>query len=76
MVAHDPTVSCRDCACPGCVAVRAIPADRAHTFIAKVNAGTTGHLADPGGSGRGRWLATPVRMWSERDGIDRREYLR
>lgn len=52
------------------------PTDRINTCANRMTR-FDGHLVDPAGTGKGRWLATPLGIWRD-DGIttDRREYLR
>lgn len=40
-----------------------IPAERVNACAARMLKGSEGHLVDPSGSGRGRWLATMRFMW-------------
>jgi len=37
---------------------------------------TDGHMVDPAGTGQGRWLATPIRMWRTGEPRTREDFLR
>lgn len=68
---HDPAT------CEGCQAVRAIPAHRVNRFVRAAARDLDGHLADPTGSGRGRWVPDDRAMWrDDGTGAQRKDHLR
>lgn len=66
---HDPAG--HPCWCEGCC-------DRRNRSMWRslLASETDGHLVDPSGTGQGRWLATPIRLWREGEPRNRSDFLR